>query len=751
VNPANARYRICVWAVFLGGLGYLAYLNGGEYALHAGALALPSLVLWVALAVVSALSPIPLPRGNGVASLTTSLDLAAILLFGPGGACWVALLSRVVMSVAERRQSPFPGLLRIGQGVFAVGAGGIVYLALGGATGSDLAPALGQIVPLLGACAAYLAVKIGIGSASAALGAPSLSGRAGLAYFQENALPDLALFPVGYVLALTQVRVGATGLGLFLLPLLLARYFFLHWLETKRAHIDMVRTLMTAVDAADPLTWGHSYRISKTCVRVGQHLGMTERDLEELEFAALLHDIGRTAIRRDILVKPGRLTEQEQSLLRTHPKVGYEILSGIRLYRNAPAIVYAHHEQPDGRGYPRGLKGEDIPLGSRIIMTVGAFDAMTSDRPYRRGLSTEAAIEELKSHCGTQFFPDVVEALVTLSNEGRLFEEMEDDHLAAYTEGHGTSRAVLEWLERRTATSGAPRSQGLPGKPATVEDAGESGGAGRGLPVIEFPLSEVSRRADGRVIDLKAKGDWKLHTAGLSDLGCRRSNNEDSFGIYDFEDDARGCLLVLADGMGGAAAGEVASKLAVDGVHEVYQGGDGGSPRDLLGRGFEAANRTIRERARGDKELEGMGTTCTAVSVVGRELYLAHVGDSRAYLVDGNFIQQLSIDHTVASELAKLGAGRGPAAKAASHVLTRSLGSQDIVPVDLAQPLRLNDNAAVVLCSDGLSGMVSAEEILDVVLEESPESACHTLVELARARGGPDNITVVVARLERNA
>src|SRR5262249_8275699 len=181
--------------------------------------------------------------------------------------------------------------------------------------------------------------------------------------------------------------------------------------------------------------------------------------------------------------------------------------------------------------------------------------------------------------------------------------------------------------------------------------------------------------------------------------GCRRTNNEDSFGIYDFGDETRGCLLVLADGMGGAAAGEVASKIAVDEVHSSYDGGSAASPRDLLAKGFEAANRTIRERARDDKNLEGMGTTCTAVGIGGRELYLAHVGDSRAYLVDGNFIQQLSIDHTVASELAKLGAGRGPAAKAASHVLTRSLGSQDIVPVDLAAPLTLKDGAAVVLCS----------------------------------------------------
>jgi len=751
VNATSTRYRLCVWAVFLGGLGYLVYLNGGAYALRGPELALPSLVLWFALAVVAALSPIPLPRGTQTASLTTALDFAAILLFGPGGACWVALGSRVVMGVAERRPLALTSLFRMGQAVFVVGAAGIVYLALGGATSAELSPALGQIAPLLAACAAYLLVEAGIGAASSFLGAPRIAGYRALTDFRERALPEMALFPVGYVLALTQVRVGPAGLGLFLLPLLLARYFFLYWLGTKRAHLDMVRTLMRAVDAADPLTWGHSDRISKMCVRVGRHLGMAEADLEELEFAALLHDIGRTAIRRDILIKPGRLTEHEQSLLRTHPKVGYEMLASLRLYRNAPEIVYAHHEQPNGKGYPRGLSGEDIPLGSRIIMTVGAFDAMTSDRPYRRGLSTEAAIDELTANAGTQFFPEVVHALVELSQAGTLFAEMDEEQIEAYAQGVGSSRAILEWLERRAAASGQALRGGLPLGAANPEDAGdsESGGAGRGLPVIEFPISELSRRADGRVISLSPTGDWKLTTAGLSDLGCRRSNNEDSFGIYAF-DDERGCLLVLADGMGGAAGGEVASRLAVDEVHAAYEDG-AGTAHDKLGRGFEAANRVIREQARADRSLEGMGTTCTAVSVVGRDLHLAHVGDSRAYLIDGNFIQQISIDHTVANELAKLGAGRGPAAKAASHVLTRSLGSQDAVPVDLStKPILLKEGATIVLCSDGLSGMVAPEEILDVVGEETPEDACHTLVDLARARGGPDNITVVIAKLERS-
>src|SRR6185436_2964990 len=144
-----------------------------------------------------------------------------------------------------------------------------------------------------------------------------------------------------------------------------------------------------SVDAADSFTRDHSYRVSRMSMSLGRHLGMRPAALEELEFAALLHDIGRAAIQRDVLLKRGKLTEQEMLLLQVHPRIGADFLTGERFFPGAAEIVHSHHEQPDGAGYPRALQGEAVPLGSRIIMVVAAFDAMTSDRPYRRGLSSE--------------------------------------------------------------------------------------------------------------------------------------------------------------------------------------------------------------------------------------------------------------------------------------------------------------------------------------------------------------------------
>jgi HD-GYP domain-containing protein (c-di-GMP phosphodiesterase class II) len=198
--------------------------------------------------------------------------------------------------------------------------------------------------------------------------------------------------------------------------------------------LETVRLLMSAIDAFDPFTRGHSARIARSCVRVAGHLGLPADEIPQIEYAALLHDIGRTAIHLDILTRAGTLSGEEREVLHTHPTIGREIINRIPGLEQAAATVHAHHEQPDGRGYPQGLKGDSIPIGSRIIMVAAAFDAMTRERPYRRGLTAEAAYLELRRHAGTQFFGDVVEAYVTLHASGALEpgpEEIAGESLAA--------------------------------------------------------------------------------------------------------------------------------------------------------------------------------------------------------------------------------------------------------------------------------------------------------------------------------
>lgn len=767
MNTSTRAQRYFAWCVLSGGILLLLHLSARFSQADFGEHPYTTIVLWLAMISVAGMSPVPLPRGAGTVHLTTALDFAALLIFGPLFACWVAVVARLFSNMAEKWNPFSSGLLRLGQAILSIGAAGLTYLALGGQFGVDLMVVAEQGTPLAAAGGAYALVGLTVSTLWESLAAVRPSLRNWRNRCLRTAALDAAIIPPGVLMALTQVRIGPVGVAIFLIPLLLARYVFKLWVEAKHAHVETVRTLMSAVDASDPSTWGHSYRISKMVVRVGRQLGLPDAELEEIEYAALLHDIGRTAIKRDIMLKPGRLSESEQSILRTHPRVGYELLRDLRFFPGAADVVHSHHERPDGKGYPRGLAGRDIPIGSRIIMAVAAFDAMTSDRPYRRGLTPDAALEELLNHTGTQFFPDVIEALIHLYSNDLLFQEFEERVMAHYAGGQGNSRALEAYFQRLNAKGGVMDKRGMePGsagagpksvpaaggkpagahaKPAGVSGAHDAFGAAMdALPPAPFPTEAHAE------VKLDGEDGGNLVVAGLSDPGCVRTNNEDSFGVFEAPGSQKSCLLAVADGMGGAAAGEVASRLALDTLRKCYLAeAERRGAADALAQGVERANEMVYRQANSRKDYDGMGTTCTAVVFAGNELHLAHVGDSRAYLVRSSSIESLTADHTLAAELAAMGRGGASVPENASHVLTRCLGTDAKVEVDRAErPIKLRAGDAIVLCSDGLTNLVADEEILETVRDAAPEAACRRLVELARERGGSDNITVVVGQVE---
>jgi len=243
-------------------------------------------------------------------------------------------------------------------------------------------------------------------------------------------------------------------------------------------------------------------------------------------------------------------------------------------------------------------------------------------------------------------------------------------------------------------------------------------------------------------------GTGTLTVAWLTDVGCVRKNNEDAQGIFPGHESPKGTLLVLADGMGGAAAGEVASHLAIETVGRTYFADPSPSPAASLRSAIEAANIAIYSRASEDPKLGGMGTTCTAVAVIGRDIWYGHVGDSRAYVISGQTMTQVTRDHSLAAEFERTGGTEGGAPARARNVLTRCLGVKPEVKVDVSDdPIRIAEDGAIVTCSDGLSNHVDDGEMFHMVSMHLPDGACKRLVQLARERGGPDNITVQVARL----
>src|SRR5215212_2663183 len=185
----------------------------------------------------------------------------------------------------------------------------------------------------------------------------------------------------------------------------------LHELGSRSSRSE-THALISALADSDGETYGHSLQVAATATAIARQLGHEGEELIDIEFGALLHDVGKLCLPRGLLEKPGRLTEAERALIRRHPEWGAGLVETIPGLETVAAIVRFHHERPDGRGYPYRLRFEDIPAAARIVSVCDAYGAMIKTRPYRAALMHDAALAELERHSGTQFDPDVVEALI---------------------------------------------------------------------------------------------------------------------------------------------------------------------------------------------------------------------------------------------------------------------------------------------------------------------------------------------------
>ena len=199
--------------------------------------------------------------------------------------------------------------------------------------------------------------------------------------------------------------------------------------QLEKAYLESIETLRYTVEAKDNYTRGHSDRVSQYSVLIGLNLGLSPFDLKTLRIGGLFHDIGKIGISDSILLKNGKLTEEEYNEIKKHPIIGKNILSNAEIFKDIIPIVLYHHERYDGKGYPYGLADKDIPLLARIVSVADAFDAMTSKRSYRNELSLDFVKEEIKSKIGTQFDPIVATTFLDiLNNEHRLISEIHKSH-----------------------------------------------------------------------------------------------------------------------------------------------------------------------------------------------------------------------------------------------------------------------------------------------------------------------------------
>ena len=190
--------------------------------------------------------------------------------------------------------------------------------------------------------------------------------------------------------------------------------------ENRELFLGTVKSLAAAIDGKDPYTRGHSERVARFSLAIGERLNLPDDEMEKLRISAILHDVGKIAIDDKILKKPAALTDEEFEVMKTHPQRGYKIMSQIPAMRDFLPGMYMHHEMINGQGYPQGLKGDEIPMQARIVSVADTFDAMTTDRPYQKAMTLDDALARIKSFVGTRYDERVVAALVEACEAGQV-------------------------------------------------------------------------------------------------------------------------------------------------------------------------------------------------------------------------------------------------------------------------------------------------------------------------------------------
>ncbi|MDF1617104.1 HD-GYP domain-containing protein [Petrocella sp. FN5] len=244
-----------------------------------------------------------------------------------------------------------------------------------------------------------------------------------------GALPStLAIGSLGILLAFAELNYGKVIVALFFIPLLLARYSFKLYFDSQKMSMETIQALNEALLMRDAYTSGHATRVERYAAILAKALKYSPNEMENLQKAAKLHDIGKIGIPDEILNKSGKLSEDEYTKIKDHSAMGAQILSNVDVLRKISEAVKYHHERPDGKGYPEGLIGETIPRDAAILSIADTFDAMTTDRPYRKALTLDEAVEELILYRGTQFNASLVGIVLEHVDEFRvILEESQED------------------------------------------------------------------------------------------------------------------------------------------------------------------------------------------------------------------------------------------------------------------------------------------------------------------------------------
>ena len=357
-------------------------------------------------------TPTTLTSRQSAWSPSSAATLAAVVLLGPGGAALVGATSLISLRRGGLRERAFNGAMY----ALSAYAAGAAYLALGGQIGVPKPGSFpGIILPFAVAAAVHVAVNHGLLWTMLLLlppsGASPQRGRLDL-HLSLLLVSDLGYATLGLLIAALWDLVGPFAAVLVLIPLFVARWAMGQFAAQEGAYSATMAALCQAVETKDFYTRGHSERVSRGAAMLARQIGMGAERVEAIRYAGMLHDVGKLGVPTKVLQKTGPLTEEELAAIQLHPMRGLEIVRQIGFLTEALDGIMHHHERMDGKGYPMGLAGDEIPEFARVIAVADAFDSMTSTRSYRGARSVEEAVAELRKCSGMQFDPMLVDAFI---------------------------------------------------------------------------------------------------------------------------------------------------------------------------------------------------------------------------------------------------------------------------------------------------------------------------------------------------
>lgn len=366
------------------------------------------ILIFLILIIMADSFPVKLPRGGSV-TVSFAANAAAILLFQP--LIVIALTISRDLFFLIQGNNKVKHFFNCSQVTVSVGSAALLY--------RSLAPSIADftvyhIPPFIASMLVIFILNPTFVTLILAFVQNENPYTIWLVNIKWSTLTFLSMAPLGALIAVIYINIGFWGLVLFLFPLILARHTFQSYINMRETFLDTIKSLSLAIDAKDPYTKGHSSRVADYVTAIARELKWPEDRAEFLHYIALIHDVGKVTVPEHILKKDSMLTNEENDIMKKHSYAGSEVIKEVKYFSGGSDIIKHHHERWDGSGYPDQIKGEDIPEGARILAVADAFDAMTTNRPYRKALEPKDALTELKECAGTQFDPKVVEAFVQL-------------------------------------------------------------------------------------------------------------------------------------------------------------------------------------------------------------------------------------------------------------------------------------------------------------------------------------------------